>query len=62
MGLTLPLQPTIAADAAPLNGVDAAAVAVCVTGLAIGCAADNQLRTYMLMRSSSKPIILETGL
>eukprot|EP01051_Picozoa_sp_SAG22_P016839 SAG22_NODE_2471_length_2534_cov_1.657495_1_plen_364_part_00 len=62
VGLTLPLQPAMAADAAPLNAVDVAAVAVCVAGLAIGCTADNQLREYMLMAPDAKPIILQTGL
>ena len=51
----------MASDAPPLNALDALAVVACVTGLAIGCCADNQLRAFMLM-GPPKPIILQTGL
>ena len=44
VGLTLPLQPAMATDGAPLGPLDAAACAVCVAGILIGCVADNQLR------------------
>jgi steroid 5-alpha reductase family enzyme len=33
---------------------------VCLTGIVIGCVADNQLRAYMT--DPAKPLILETGL
>ena len=46
VGLTLPLQPAMAADGAPLGPLDAVACAVCAAGILIGCVADNQLRAY----------------
>jgi steroid 5-alpha reductase family enzyme len=60
VGLTLPLQAAMAADAAPLGPLDMVACAICVMGIAIGCIADNQLRAYMLI-SRPKPLVLETG-
>ena len=33
---------------------------VCLTGIAVGYAADNQLRAYM--SNPNKPVLLETGL
>ena len=47
VGLTLPLQTAMAADAAPLGPLDAVACAICATGITIGCIADNQLRAYV---------------
>ena len=44
VGLSLPLQPAMAANATALGSLDAVACAVCVLGIAIGCVADNQLR------------------
>lgn len=61
VGLTLPLQPAMAADGAPLGVLDAVACAICVLGISFGCVADNQLRQYMLT-PPPKPILLETGL
>lgn len=60
VGLTMPLQATMAADGAPLNYLDAIAGVFCVTGIVIGFFADNQLWAYM--NTPNKPMILETGL
>lgn len=47
VGLTLPLQPAMAANATPLGLLDVVACAVCVSGITISCIADNQLRAYV---------------
>jgi len=60
VGLTMPLEATMAADGAPLNYLDAVAGALCFTGILIGLFADNQLWAYM--NTPNKPMILETGL
>jgi len=61
VGLTMPLQPAMAATGAPLNAYDLLAFALCVTGICVGFVADNQLHAYMGL-GPAKPILLETGL
>jgi steroid 5-alpha reductase family enzyme len=60
IGLTMPLEATMAANALPLNELDAIAGITCVAGILIGFFSDNQLFAYMNM--PNKPLILETGL
>uniref|UniRef100_A0A7S4PTD8 Steroid 5-alpha reductase C-terminal domain-containing protein n=1 Tax=Alexandrium monilatum TaxID=311494 RepID=A0A7S4PTD8_9DINO len=60
VGLTMPLQPAMAAAGAALNRYDLLAVLLCVVGLCVGLVADNQLFAYMA--EPDKPLLLETGL
>jgi steroid 5-alpha reductase family enzyme len=59
VGLTMPLQATMAADGLPLNALDGVAGAMCVMGILLGFFSDNQLFAYM--NTPNKPMILDTG-
>ena len=43
VGMTLPVAAATRAQAPALGALDAAAAALCLTGIAVGCVADNQL-------------------
>jgi steroid 5-alpha reductase family enzyme len=60
VGLTMPLQPAMAASGASLNRFDALAASLCLTGICVGLVADNQLFAYM--QSPDKPLLLDSGL
>jgi len=60
VGLTMPLQPAMALDGAPLNVHDVVATLLCLVGLWTSWTADNQLFAYMARKD--KPLLLETGL
>ena len=55
LGALLPLPPH-----RPSTLWQVVAAVVCLTGIAVGYAADNQLRAYMT--NPNKPMLLETGL
>jgi len=60
VGLTMPLQSSMALSSASLNWVDGLALFVCLLGIFIGWLSDNQLREYMLKKD--RPLLLDTGM
>ena len=60
VGLTLPLSQAMLSGGSPLNWIDGVALLLCVSGIAIGFIADNQLHAYM--STPNKPLLFETGL
>ena len=62
VGLTMPLEPAMMGAQNPLNALDVIAVVVCLAGIVIGAASDNQLWEYMQLDKHEKPLVLDTGI
>ena len=56
------LEPAMMGAQNPLNALDVIAVVVCLAGIVIGAASDNQLWEYMQLDKHEKPLVLDTGI